>query len=492
MTHGEAPAPPLADGPHGGSVDVHIVRRSVCRFSGMSHNGRGVGHGTQHSGPTTPSSRQSGRAAERGRPGRPRLRAPSPPHPPPPSISRAGASPPARRPAARGTPGSRGSRRRRRFALGALTGTVDVRYCGPHQRRSPSMADDADAIGPVSYLIVEFPGNKMTGEGLPILVDLVDQGVIRILDFLFVMRGDDGSLRGVEITDIDHDGQLDLAIFEGATSGLIDETDLDDAAAVVEPGSSAAILLFENTLGPLVHSGPAQRRGRGGGRRLCPARRHRGVARRRRSRRRLTPRKDDHHARTPARRRPHRRRGGHRDRRVEPSLPPAGQPLVRPGGAAVLRTAAAVRTAAPRTGARSGGAAADPIEQLKDLAELKAQGILTEAEFEAQKAKNPRILTPRGPPCCSSTGPGRPGCRSGRPGRAPTRTPTTCACSSRTRRPAGSRPPRPRPPSPGPPDPIARLRDLAQLHETGALNDAEFARPRPRCSARRTTDRGSP
>jgi hypothetical protein len=109
------------------------------------------------------------------------------------------------------------------------------------------MADDADAIGPVSYLIVEFPGNKMTGEGLPILVDLVDRGVIRILDFLFVMRGDDGSLRGVEITDIDHDGQLDLAVFEGATSGLIDETDLDDAAAVVEPGSSAAILLFENT-----------------------------------------------------------------------------------------------------------------------------------------------------------------------------------------------------------------------------------------------------
>jgi hypothetical protein len=109
------------------------------------------------------------------------------------------------------------------------------------------MAEDVDAIGPVSYLIVEFPGNRMTGEGLPILVDLVDRGVIRILDLLFVTRGDDGSLRAVEITDIDHDGQLDLAVFEGATSGLIDQSDLDDAAAVVEPGSSAAILLFENT-----------------------------------------------------------------------------------------------------------------------------------------------------------------------------------------------------------------------------------------------------
>jgi Family of unknown function (DUF6325) len=79
------------------------------------------------------------------------------------------------------------------------------------------MADGVDAIGPVSYLIVEFPGNKMTGEGLPILVDLVDRGVIRILDLLFVMRGDDGTLRAVEITDIDHDGRLDLAVFEGAT-----------------------------------------------------------------------------------------------------------------------------------------------------------------------------------------------------------------------------------------------------------------------------------
>ena len=109
------------------------------------------------------------------------------------------------------------------------------------------MADDVDSIGPVSYLIVEFPGNKMTGEGLPILVDLVDQGVIRILDLLFVTRGDDGALRGVEITDFDYDGTLDLAVFEGATSGLIDETDLEDAAEVVGPGSSAAILLFENT-----------------------------------------------------------------------------------------------------------------------------------------------------------------------------------------------------------------------------------------------------
>jgi hypothetical protein len=108
------------------------------------------------------------------------------------------------------------------------------------------MADDVDAIGPISYLIVEFPGSKMTGEGLPILVDLVDQGLIRILDLLFVMRDDDGSLRAVELRDLDLDGQIDLALFEGASSGLLDDSDLAEAASVIDPGSSAAILLFEN------------------------------------------------------------------------------------------------------------------------------------------------------------------------------------------------------------------------------------------------------
>jgi Family of unknown function (DUF6325) len=107
------------------------------------------------------------------------------------------------------------------------------------------MADD-DALGPISYLIVEFPGNKMTGEGLPILVDLVDQGLIRILDLLFVTRDDEGTLRAAELRDLDLDGDLDLTLFEGATSGLLDDSDLADAASVIDPGSSAAILLFEN------------------------------------------------------------------------------------------------------------------------------------------------------------------------------------------------------------------------------------------------------
>jgi hypothetical protein len=106
------------------------------------------------------------------------------------------------------------------------------------------MADEA--LGPISYLIVEFPGDKMTGEGLPILVDLVDRGLIRILDLQFVMRDTDGSIAAVEVTDLDGDGELDLMMFEGAASGLLDDSDFEDAAAAIEPGSSAAILIFEN------------------------------------------------------------------------------------------------------------------------------------------------------------------------------------------------------------------------------------------------------
>jgi len=108
------------------------------------------------------------------------------------------------------------------------------------------MASETEAMGPISYLVVEFPGNKMTGEGFPLLVDLVDRGIIRILDLVFVTRDTDGSVRAIDLRDIDHDGQVDLTVFEGASSGLLDESDLADAAPVIEPGSSAGILIFEN------------------------------------------------------------------------------------------------------------------------------------------------------------------------------------------------------------------------------------------------------
>jgi hypothetical protein len=106
--------------------------------------------------------------------------------------------------------------------------------------------EEDQALGPVSYLVVEFPGSKMTGEGFPILIDLVDRGLIRILDLTFVTKDLDGSVRSVELRDIDRDGQFDFAVFEGASSGLVDESDMAEASAAIQPGSSAGILIFEN------------------------------------------------------------------------------------------------------------------------------------------------------------------------------------------------------------------------------------------------------
>jgi len=102
-------------------------------------------------------------------------------------------------------------------------------------------------IGPIDYLVVEFPGSKMTGKGLPLLVDLVEAGTIRILDLVFVSRAADGSVTALEVTDLDGDGDLDLAVFQGAGSGLLGEDDITEASSAVEPGNSAGILVYENT-----------------------------------------------------------------------------------------------------------------------------------------------------------------------------------------------------------------------------------------------------
>jgi hypothetical protein len=101
-------------------------------------------------------------------------------------------------------------------------------------------------MGPIDYLVVEFPGNRMTGEGLPLLVDLVDRGIIRILDLVFIRKDADGSISGLTLADLDSDGKLDLAVFEGASSGLLDSGDVQDAASVLEPNTSAGILVYEN------------------------------------------------------------------------------------------------------------------------------------------------------------------------------------------------------------------------------------------------------
>ena len=106
---------------------------------------------------------------------------------------------------------------------------------------------DDDVLGPIGYLIVEYPGTgKMKGDAFVELLNLVDRGLIRVIDLQFVMRAADGSLAVMELSDIDADGQFDFGLFAGVSSGLLDESDLSEAANAIEPNSAAAIMVYEN------------------------------------------------------------------------------------------------------------------------------------------------------------------------------------------------------------------------------------------------------
>jgi hypothetical protein len=106
-------------------------------------------------------------------------------------------------------------------------------------------AEESNELGPIDYLLVEWPGRQPTGEAMPHLIDLVDRGLIRILDLTFIAKGEDGSVAGLEIADLG-DAVAEFAVFEGARSGLLSDDDVAEAGGALEPGTSAALLVYEN------------------------------------------------------------------------------------------------------------------------------------------------------------------------------------------------------------------------------------------------------
>ncbi|NMO92705.1 DUF6325 family protein [Actinomycetospora sp. TBRC 11914] len=108
------------------------------------------------------------------------------------------------------------------------------------------MDEDTVEVGPVDFLVIEFPAGGGTGEGLPLLLDLVDRRIVRILDFIVVRRGQDGTVTVAEIADVDGDGVPDLRLFEGATSGLLGPDDADSVGSVLEPGAVGVAIVYEN------------------------------------------------------------------------------------------------------------------------------------------------------------------------------------------------------------------------------------------------------
>lgn len=104
------------------------------------------------------------------------------------------------------------------------------------------MSDEFDDIGPIDYIVVEFPGNQMTGEGVPILLDLVDKGTIRLLDLMAIVKDADGTVTVAELSQVP-----ELAALARGISGILDDSDVAEVAEILEPNSTAAILVYENT-----------------------------------------------------------------------------------------------------------------------------------------------------------------------------------------------------------------------------------------------------
>ena len=107
-------------------------------------------------------------------------------------------------------------------------------------------AHDED-LGPIDIVVIAYPaGAPMTGEAVPLLLDLVDRGIIRVLDVMFVVKEEDGTFAGFQATDLDSDGVGDFTEFEGASSGLLGDDDVATAADAIEPGTAAVMIVYEN------------------------------------------------------------------------------------------------------------------------------------------------------------------------------------------------------------------------------------------------------
>jgi hypothetical protein len=110
------------------------------------------------------------------------------------------------------------------------------------------MSTDDLGVGPIDIVVIGYPKDSpLTGEAATALVDLVDRGIIRVLDALFVIKNEDGTFSGFAAQDLEQDLVGDFAVFEGASSGLLGDADVEVAAQTMEPGEAVAVIMFENT-----------------------------------------------------------------------------------------------------------------------------------------------------------------------------------------------------------------------------------------------------
>lgn len=102
-------------------------------------------------------------------------------------------------------------------------------------------------LGPIDIVVIGYPPDApKKGDAVPILLDLVGRGIIRVLDALVVIKDADGSFSGFNVADLDQDRIGDLTAFAGASTGLISDDDVKLAADQIEPGTAAAMIVYEN------------------------------------------------------------------------------------------------------------------------------------------------------------------------------------------------------------------------------------------------------
>lgn len=209
----------------------------------------------------------------------------------------------------------------------------------------PSGEDTLVAVGPVEYLVVAFPGSRVTGAIAPALAEAVGSGAARILDLTFVHREADGTLKLMELQDLDPEELAALERVEGEVAGLLSAEDVEALGLRVPPGSSAALIVWEDLWAvPLTRAVDAA-----GGELVAHERIPAGVAR-------------------------------------------AAVRAARPGGAAAVVGALSkpgerVRRHQQERIAPEPEGRDDVIDRLERLAELKKQDVLTDAEFAAQKTR---------------------------------------------------------------------------------------------------------
>jgi hypothetical protein len=104
-----------------------------------------------------------------------------------------------------------------------------------------------DEMGPIEIVVIAFPASgPMTGDAVPRLMDMVENGTIRVLDAMFFAKDEDGRFSGVEAKDLEDKGVGDYRIFEGASSGMLNDEDAATAAEALEPGSAGVMIVYEN------------------------------------------------------------------------------------------------------------------------------------------------------------------------------------------------------------------------------------------------------